>query len=67
MMTVQAQNALLKTIEEPPEYAVIMLLTENCRSAPPDDTVKVRHDEAPQYQDQLVKKYLMEPARGAGL
>ena len=28
-MTPQAQNALLKTIEEPPEYAVIFLLTEN--------------------------------------
>lgn len=28
-MTEQAQNALLKTIEEPPEYAVIMLLAEN--------------------------------------
>lgn len=28
-MTVQAQNALLKTIEEPPDYAVIMLLAEN--------------------------------------
>jgi len=26
-MTVQAQNALLKTIEEPPAYAVILLLT----------------------------------------
>ncbi len=28
-LTVQAQNALLKTLEEPPEYAVIMLLTTN--------------------------------------
>lgn len=28
-MNVQAQNALLKTIEEPPEYAIIMLLTTN--------------------------------------
>lgn len=28
-MTVQAQNALLKTLEEPPEYAVILLLTTN--------------------------------------
>lgn len=28
-MTVQAQNALLKTIEEPPAYAVIMLMTTN--------------------------------------
>lgn len=29
LMNVQAQNAMLKTIEEPPEYAVIMLLTTN--------------------------------------
>lgn len=28
-MNKQAQNALLKTIEEPPEYAVILLLTTN--------------------------------------
>lgn len=29
LMTAQAQNALLKTIEEPPEYAVFLLLTSN--------------------------------------
>lgn len=29
LMNPQAQNALLKTLEEPPEYAVIMLLTNN--------------------------------------
>ena len=29
LLTVQAQNALLKTIEEPPEYAIIILLTTN--------------------------------------
>ncbi len=28
-MTAQAQNALLKTLEEPPEYAVLLLLTAN--------------------------------------
>lgn len=28
-MTVQAQNALLKTIEEPPAYAVLVLITTN--------------------------------------
>jgi DNA polymerase-3 subunit delta' len=28
-LTEQAQNALLKTMEEPPEYAVILLLTSN--------------------------------------
>lgn len=31
-LTVQAQNALLKTLEEPPEYVVIMLLTQNIES-----------------------------------
>ena len=35
MMTVQAQNAILKTIEEPPEYAVILLLTTTTRPAKP--------------------------------
>ena len=34
-MTVQAQNALLKTLEEPPEYAVIILLTSNISSLLP--------------------------------
>ena len=28
-MTIQAQNALLKTIEEPPSYGIIILLSEN--------------------------------------
>ena len=28
-LTVQAQNTLLKTIEEPPEYGIIILLTTN--------------------------------------
>ena len=28
-LTLQAQNALLKTIEEPPAYAVVMLLADN--------------------------------------
>ena len=31
-MNVQAQNALLKTIEEPPAYAIILLLTTNADS-----------------------------------
>ena len=39
-MNQQAQNALLKTIEEPPAYAVIMLLTTNadtfCQRSYPD-------------------------------
>lgn len=31
-MSAQAQNALLKTIEEPPEYAIILLLASNPQS-----------------------------------
>lgn len=34
-MTPQAQNALLKTIEEPPSYAVIMLLTNSVEALLP--------------------------------
>lgn len=34
-MTEQAQNALLKTIEEPPEYVVIILITNNVSSLLP--------------------------------
>ena len=31
-LTVQAQNALLKTLEEPPKYVVIMLLSQSMES-----------------------------------
>ncbi|MCR5791409.1 MAG: DNA polymerase III subunit [Lachnospiraceae bacterium] len=34
-MNPQAQNALLKTLEEPPEYAVVLLLTKNAESLLP--------------------------------
>lgn len=34
-MTVQAQNALLKTLEEPPEYGIIFLLTTNVEALLP--------------------------------
>ena len=34
-MTIQAQNALLKTLEEPPRYATIILLTHNASSLLP--------------------------------
>ncbi|MEJ8553933.1 DNA polymerase III subunit [Tepidibacter sp. Z1-5] len=39
-MTVQAQNALLKTLEEPPEFALIILIVENSSSIL--DTIKSR-------------------------
>ena len=39
-MTVEAQNALLKTLEEPPKYAIIILVTNNKEALL--DTIKSR-------------------------
>lgn len=60
MMTVQAQNALLKTIEEPPEYAVIMLLTSNADSLLPTIQSRCVRLDLKVVDDSLVKQYLME-------
>ncbi|MCI9338720.1 MAG: DNA polymerase III subunit delta' [Lachnospiraceae bacterium] len=57
-MTPQAQNAILKTLEEPPEYAVILLLTGNVNSLL--STIRSRCvvlDMKP-VADSLVKEYL---------
>ena len=50
-MTPQAQNAILKTLEEPPEYAVIMLLTSNVNSLLPN---------MKPVADDLVRNFLMQ-------
>ena len=60
MMTMQAQNSLLKTIEEPPEYAVILLLTTNVDSLLPTILSRCVKLELKVVEDSLVKKYLME-------
>ena len=60
MMTVQAQNALLKTIEEPPEYAVIMMLTSNVYALLPTIQSRCVRLDLKVVDDSLVKKYLME-------
>lgn len=60
LMTVQAQNALLKTIEEPPAYAVIILLTENAQKLLPTICSRCVMLKFRNIKDQLVKKYLME-------
>ena len=62
-MTVQAQNALLKTIEEPPAYGMVLLLTENSQSFLPTIlsrcvTLKLRP-----VKDEQIRKYLMEELR----
>ncbi len=67
-MTEQAQNALLKTIEEPPSYAVIILITSNASNLLP--TIRSRcvtlnmkplsKDEIANY---LTKNLKLEPER----
>ena len=58
-MTVQAQNALLKTLEEPPEYAVIIILTTNVDSLLPTILSRCVVLNMKPVEDALVKKYLM--------
>lgn len=59
-LSVQAQNALLKTIEEPPVYAVILLLTTN--EGMLLQTIRSRCVilELKPVSSPVVKKYLME-------
>ncbi len=62
-MNVQAQNAALKTLEEPPDYAVILLLTANADSML--ETIKSRCMTLairPVREDAL-KRYLMQKAQ----
>lgn len=59
-MTVEAQNALLKTLEEPPQYAIMILITSNKEALL--DTIKSRCELIkflPISQVDL-KKYLMD-------
>lgn len=58
-MTVQAQNALLKTLEEPPEYAVIIVLTTNVDSLLPTILSRCVVLNMKPVSNDLVKKYLM--------
>lgn len=59
-MTVQAQNALLKTLEEPPEYAVILILTTNVNALLPTILSRCVVLNMKPVRDELIKKYLME-------
>lgn len=59
-MTPQAQNAILKTLEEPPAYAVILLLTANVNSLLPTILSRCVVLNMKPVADELVKNYLME-------
>ena len=59
-MTQQAQNALLKTIEEPPAYAIIMLLTTNADTFLPTILSRCVTLNIKVVPDEKIKKFLME-------
>lgn len=59
-MTVQAQNALLKTLEEPPAYGIIMILTTNPDTLLPTILSRCVLLNMKPVADEKVKKYLME-------
>ncbi len=59
-MTVQAQNALLKTIEEPPAYGVILLLTTNSGGFLPTIISRCVTLKLKPLQEEQIRRYLME-------
>ena len=59
MLSTAAFNALLKTLEEPPEYAVIMLLTSNVNSLLPTILSRCVVLNMKPVADELVRNYLM--------
>lgn len=62
-MTVQAQNALLKTIEEPPSYAIILLLTSNSETFLPTILSRCTILNLKPVSDDKIKTYLMSAYR----
>lgn len=59
-MTIQAQNALLKTLEEPPAYGVIIILTTNLEAMLPTILSRSIVLNMKPVGDELVKEYLMK-------
>ena len=59
-MTVQAQNALLKTIEEPPAYAVLVLITTNPEVFLPTILSRCIQLKLRPLKDSVVSDYLTE-------
>ena len=60
LMNKQAQNALLKTIEEPPEYGIIMLLTTNADSFLQTILSRCITLDLKSINEELIKSHLMK-------
>ncbi len=62
-MTTQAQNAILKTLEEPPEYAIILLLTSNVNALLPTIQSRCVVLNMKPVSDDEMRKFLMEEVK----
>jgi len=62
-MTPQAQNAILKTIEEPPEYVIVLLLTSNAQALLSTIMSRCVMLSTKPVSDEQVKDYLMKNVR----
>lgn len=62
-MNVQAQNALLKTIEEPPAYAVILLITANSDAFLPTILSRCVSLNLKAVSDDKIRRYLMSQCK----
>jgi len=60
LMTIQAQNALLKTLEEPPKYVCILLLTSNIDVFLPTILSRCVVLNFKPVKDELIKEFLMD-------
>ncbi len=68
--TVQAADALLKTLEEPPPYVVLLLTAENLNLLPPTilsrcQPVRLRPIPAAQVEEALISRWGADPERAA--
>ncbi len=60
MMTIQAQNAVLKTLEEPPEYGMIILLADNMDALLPTIVSRCNTIMLNPLPDETVRDYLIK-------
>lgn len=60
LLRIDAQNVLLKTIEEPPEYVVIILVADNIDAIIPTILSRCVKIKFKAIRDDIIKKYLME-------
>ena len=60
LLTEEAQNTFLKTFEEPPEYAVFILITENSTSLLQTILSRFTLVHFPSVSDAIMEKYISE-------